>query len=119
MKEILVSVIVLLAAALVCGCASYKQFDPNVLIDGEPALVMEASFGGAGSVKVTTEGAKTIVEMEQKGMTDIAGKTISGTIEAAAGVFGGNPAPPSITIMNVTGQDRANGQGNTDAEVDR
>ena len=108
----------LIMLVLSLGCSSLKQYDPSVLIDGQPALIMEASQGGQGHISIATDSDGTKVEVVQFGMSEILGGTLKGIIGAAAGVFGGNPEPPRITI-NVSGQDLNHGEGNTDAENDR
>ena len=111
MKEILVSVIVLLLAALVCGCGTWKQYDPAVLIDGEPALIASGRFGGQGHLSIKTESGVTTVEVVQFGVSDVLGGTIKGIVGMAAGVFGGNPAPPEITVNVSSGGDEHDDSG--------
>ena len=98
MKEIRASVMALLLAVLLAGCGTWKQFDPKVLIDGEPALIASGRFGGQGHLSIKTEDGVTTVEVVQFGVSDVLGGTIKGIVGMAASVFGGNPAPPGITI---------------------
>jgi hypothetical protein len=106
------------AVVLLVGCGGYKMYDPHTLIDGEPALIEKASYGGQGHISITVEGDKRTVEVVQFGISDIAGGTIKNAFSVVGGIFGGNPAPPEI-IINMPGVDQAIGPGNTDAGDDR
>lgn len=108
-----------IVAILLVGCAEWKVYDPKVLIDGEPALVEEGSFGGQGHIVIKEEDyGKRTVEVVQHGMSNVLGATVKSIFSAAAGVFGGNQEPPSVTI-NVPGQYQNDGEGNTSVEGDR
>jgi len=99
------------------GCSNLKQYDPNVLIDGQPALTMEASQGGQGHISIKQSPTGTEIEIVQFGMSDILGGTIGKIFSVVGGVFGGS-VPPEI-VINMPGAYAPDGQGNTDAETVR
>ena len=109
MKQILVSVIVLLLAALVCGCASIEAYAPPDKAGGDPVLLLKGTFGGKGNLVVGYQGMT--IAMQQDGASEGLVSMFTGLISNAAGVFGGNPAPPEITVNVSSGGEEHDDSG--------
>lgn len=93
MKRLL---LIALAAGLAFGCAQFKLLQPGVAGE-DPVVLMTGYFGGKGNLSVTSKDGTT-VKITQDGASEGLVSMFTGLISSAAGVFGGNPEPPEITI---------------------
>ena len=85
-----------LAAGLAFGCGTLQAFTPPNA-DTPSYKIVDARFGGKGHLAIEfPSGIK--VKLQQDGASEGLVSMFTGLISSAAGVFGGNPAPPEITI---------------------
>ena len=103
MRNIFPILFLALVACLAAGCATYEAYMPPLNAGDEPVLLIKGTFGGQGSLTATTDGKSMTVTLVQKGLSDIAGGTVTDIVGEAATVFGGGQqAPHEITIIMPT-----------------
>ncbi len=114
------------ALVLSLGCASASYYRPHS-VTGDPEKYAEIKVFANGCAIVTKQADGTIDALIQHaGMSTILAGTLRSVFSVLGSVFGGaaqqqdklEPHEGCAGVF-VTGQDMANGQGNTDAEDDR